>query len=185
MGPALAREGRVVPKDAVAAAGDQKGHSVGSIVLPEIEIVALDVEQPELVFSQAIQRLIGIRLPLLLHVERLLALYLGGRNDAAAVLLRENGLARGIKEADRARSEIDTDRKPRGGDRRQLGVAGKSPNGERTLRRQDSYLTPPKPPDMSAPDVSPCTTYAGIRDIGSWVDKGEGFGGPKTQRGLC
>ena len=48
---AEAREGQVVPEDAVAAARDQERHDGAGVVLPQVEIVALDVDRAELLLA--------------------------------------------------------------------------------------------------------------------------------------
>ena len=60
---AEARERGVVPQDAPAAAGDQEGDHQRAVVLPEIEVVALEVQQAELVLAEAIERLVRLRGP--------------------------------------------------------------------------------------------------------------------------
>ena len=71
---AEAGEGGVVPQDAVAARGDEEGHDDVGVVLPEVEVVSLDVGDAELHLAEAVERFIGLRLPALLDVECLFAL---------------------------------------------------------------------------------------------------------------
>ena len=59
------RERGVVPQDAPAAAGDQERDDQRAVVLPEIEVVALQVEEPQLVFAEAVERLVGMGEPFL------------------------------------------------------------------------------------------------------------------------
>ena len=98
---AEAREGEVVPQNAVAAARHQERHDDVRVVLPQVEVVTLDVEDANLPLAEAIERLIGIRLPLLAHMERLLALHLGGRQGSG--LFGQDGFAAGIKKRNGAR----------------------------------------------------------------------------------
>ncbi len=73
-------------------------------MLPEIEIVAFDVRETELVFAEAVQGFIGVGLPLLLNVECVLVLDAGGFEVAG--LFREQNFALEIGEGDVAREEI-------------------------------------------------------------------------------
>ena len=75
---AEAGEGGVVPEDAVAARGDEEGDDDVGVVLPEIEVVALDVGDAELHLAEAVEGLVGLGVPALLDVECVFALHGGG-----------------------------------------------------------------------------------------------------------
>ncbi len=67
------------------------------VVLPQIEVPAFDVNDADLPLAEAVKRFVGVRLPLLAHVERLFTLHFGGRYGPAIVFFGENGLALGIE----------------------------------------------------------------------------------------
>ena len=126
---AEAGEGGVVPEDAVAARGDEKGNDDVGVVLPEIEIVALDVGDAELHLAKAVERLIGLGLPLLLDVECVFALDGGGLQRAAARGFGEDGAARGVCEGDGAGAAVDDDLQFGGGEDEGGGTLGELPAG--------------------------------------------------------
>ena len=103
---AESRKRSVVPKNPVAAAGNQKRHNISPVVLPKVQIIALDVQQPQLIFSQSVQRLVCRSLPSLLYMECLLALHFRGRNRSPAVLLSEDRLALSVEKSDRSGSQV-------------------------------------------------------------------------------
>ena len=115
---AEARVGRVVPEDAVAAAGDEERHDHRRVALPEIEVVALEVEETELLLAEAVERLAVGRPPLLPDVESLLALHLGRHQGAPALLLDENLFAPRVEERHLSRAEVHADLHLRCGQRR-------------------------------------------------------------------
>ena len=94
---AEAREGKIVPQHAVTAARHQKRHDDVRVVLPQIEVLALDVNDADLPLAEAVKRFVGVRFPLLAHVERLFALHFGGRDRPAIGLFGQNGFAVGIE----------------------------------------------------------------------------------------
>ena len=51
---AKAGERGVVPKNAVTLRRDQKGHHNIGVVLPQVQVIALDVHDPELHLAQAV-----------------------------------------------------------------------------------------------------------------------------------
>ena len=118
--PQVAEPGvrRVVPEDAVAAAGDEEGHDHGRVVLPELEVVPLDVHQAELVLAQAVERLVLVLVPLLAGVEGLLPLDLGRHERAPALLLDEDRRGPRVEERDPPRGEVHADLHLRGGEGR-------------------------------------------------------------------
>ena len=109
---------RVVPEDAVAAAGDEEGHDHGRVVLPELEVVPLHVQQAELVLAEAVERLVLVLVPLLAGVEGLLPLDLGRHERAPALLLDEDRRALRVEERDPPRGEVHADLHLRGGEGR-------------------------------------------------------------------
>ena len=109
---------RVVPEDAVAAAGDEEGHDHGRVVLPELEVVPLHVHQAELVLAEAVERLVLVLVPLLAGVEGLLPLDLGRHERAPALLLDEDRRALRVEERDPPRGEVHADLHLRGGEGR-------------------------------------------------------------------
>ena len=52
---------------------------------------------PICTLAEAVKRFIGVRFPLLAHMERLLALHLGGRDRPAIGFFGQNGFAIGIE----------------------------------------------------------------------------------------
>jgi hypothetical protein len=67
-------------------------------VLPQVEVVALDVEEPVLVLAQAVERFASTRLPFLPDVQRLLALDIHRFERPTLGLLCEHDLAQPIEE---------------------------------------------------------------------------------------
>ena len=106
---AEAGEGGVVPEDAVAARGDEEGDDDVGVVLPEIEVVALDVGDAELHLAEAVEGLVGLGVPALLDVECVFALHGGGLQRAAARGFGEDCVARGVCEGDGAGVAVDDD----------------------------------------------------------------------------
>ncbi len=88
------REGEVVPQNAVAAARHQEWHNDVRVVLPQIEVIPLDIEDANLPLAEAIERLVGIRLPLLAHMKGLFTLHFGRRQGPGR--FSQDGLAAGI-----------------------------------------------------------------------------------------
>ena len=130
--------GCVVPEDAIAAARHQERHHRGAIVLPEVEIIALDVHQAEMVLDQAVQRLTRGRLPPLPDVKGLHALDLGRLDHAAAGHFGENRASPGVEERNRPGREVHAHLEPRRRQRhratRRLGCPGR-----RRVRRPDHH----------------------------------------------
>ena len=127
---AEARVGRVVPEDAVAAAGDEEGHDHGRVALPEVEVVALEVEKAQLLLSETVERLAVVFGPLLPHVERPLSLHVRGLERPSAVPLSEHHLAPRVEERDCAGPEIHPDLHLRRGESRPSpGVGTLDTNG--------------------------------------------------------
>ena len=91
----------VLPEDAVAAARHQEGDGDRRVVLPEIEVVALDVRDPELVLPEAVERFV-LRRPRLPHVRGLLALH--GRGLERPLRLGDDRRARAVERRGRCRS---------------------------------------------------------------------------------
>ena len=102
-----AREGRVVPQDAPAAARNQEGNHEGAVVLPKVKVVSLQVQQAEVVLTETVESFVGMGEPLLAHVLRVLALDSCGHERPAAILLLKDGSAGGVEERDPARGEVD------------------------------------------------------------------------------
>ena len=126
---AEAGEGGVVPEDAVAAAGDEEGDDDVGVVLPEVEVVTLDVGDAELHLTEAVEGFAGLGLPLLLDVECVFALDGGGLDDSAAGGFGEDGTTRGIGEGDGAGAAVDDDLEFGGGEDDGCGAFGELPTG--------------------------------------------------------
>ena len=126
---AEAGEGGVVPEDAVAARGDEEGHDDVGVVLPEVEVVSLDVGDAELHLAEAVEGLVGLGLPSLLDVECLFALDGGGLQRAAAGGLGEDGTACGVCEGDGAGVAVDDDVQFGGGEDEGRRAFGELPAG--------------------------------------------------------
>ena len=110
------RERGVVPQHTPAAARDEERNDDRAVVLPEIEVVALEIEEPDLVFAEPVQRLALGGRPLLPHVLRVLAHH-DSRHDRPAALLEQRRAAR-VEERDPAARQIDARFELRRGERR-------------------------------------------------------------------
>ena len=107
----------------------------------EIEVVALQVEEPELVLAEAVERLVGLRDPLLPHVLRVLAHHDRRHDGAAALFLFEDRRAGRVEERHPARAEVDARAELGGGERRRAGLLGHVPlRAVAALRRRRQAL---------------------------------------------
>src|SRR4029079_7522233 len=111
-------------QDAPAAARDQERDDDGAVVLPQVEVVPLEVEQPILLPAEAVNRLVRAGQPLLWNVLGALSLDDRRHDGAAAVLLLEDGSAGRVEERHPTRGEIDADPEPGRGERRRARVLG-------------------------------------------------------------
>src|SRR5690349_17161041 len=92
----------IVPEQPVAAAGHDGRDVDDGVALPEIEIVALDIELAFLALAQTVQGLVRVGLPDLLDVMCRLALDLCRFDVAPAARFREDHAAVPIGERDDA-----------------------------------------------------------------------------------
>ena len=126
----------VVPQQPVSAARHQHRDDDADVVLPEIEVVTLDVHEAELLLAEAVEGFRRAREPLLAHVERALALHLRGAE--AARRLGENRPAGGVEEPDGARGARDAHPQRGRSHRHRLRRRGNRPRGAAAaLRRGD------------------------------------------------
>ena len=129
----------IIPQDSITAARDQEGHRHLCVALPEIEVVALDVHEAELVLAETVQRLIRIRLPLLAHLPRLLPLYCGGRQHPPARFLGKDALTRCVEERHDAGRQFDPHFEFRGVEHRRVVRSRQGPRRHRAVPRHHGH----------------------------------------------